>query len=40
MALTVMELKQTKKQLEAKKAQVEQAAYDAGMTKAVKSLTT
>ena len=35
MALTVVELKQLNKQLEAKeaeKAQAEQAAYDAGMT--------
>ena len=42
MAITVVELKQTKKQLEAKEAemsQAEQAAYDAGMTKATESLT-
>lgn len=42
MALTVVELKQTKKQLEekeAEKAKAEQAAYGAGMTKAVESLT-
>ena len=41
MALIVVKLKQTKKQLEAKeaeKAQAEQATYDAGMTKAAKSL--
>ena len=41
MALTVVQLKQTKKQLETKEAeisQVEQAAYDMGMTKATKSL--
>ena len=40
-SLTVVELKQLNKQLEAKeaeKAQAEQAAYDAGMTKAVESL--
>ena len=42
MAIIVVELKQTKKQLEAKEAemsQAEQAAYDAGMTKATESLT-
>lgn len=42
MALTVVELKQTKKQLETKEAemsQAEQATYDAGMTKAAESLT-
>ena len=42
MDLTVLELKQIKKQLETKeaeKAKVEQAAYDAGMTKEVESLT-
>ena len=41
MALIMVKLKQTKKQLEAKeaeKAQAEQATYDAGMTKAAKSL--
>ena len=41
-ALTVVELKQTKKQLkvkEAEKSQAKQAAYDAGMTKVAKSLT-
>ena len=46
MALTVVELKQAKKQLEnkeakeAKKSQAEQATYDAGMTKVPESLTT
>ena len=40
MALTMVELKQAKKQLEAEKSQAEQAAYDAGMTKVVESLTT
>lgn len=43
MTLTVVELKQTKKQLEAKeaeKSQAEQVAYDASMTKVAKSLTT
>ena len=42
MVLTVVELKQAKKQLEAKeakKSQVEQATYDASMTKAAESLT-
>ena len=39
MALTVVELKQTKKQLEAEKSQAEQATYDASMTKATESLT-
>lgn len=43
MALTMVELKQEKRQLEAKEAemsQAEQVAYDAGMTKAAESLTT
>lgn len=43
MALIVVELKQTKKQLETKKAeksQAEKAAYNASMTKAVECLTT
>ena len=43
MALTVVELKQAKKQLEAKeveKSQAEQGTYDVGMTKVAKSLTT
>ena len=42
MAFTVVELKQTKKQLEAqeaKKAQAEQATYDVSMTKVAESLT-
>ena len=42
MTLIVVELKQLKKQLEAKeveKAQAEQATYDAGTTKAAESLT-
>ena len=42
MALTVVELKQANKQLETKekeKAEAEQAAYDAGMTKTAESLT-
>lgn len=42
MALTMVKLKQTKKQLEAKeaeKSQAKQAAYDTGMTKVVESLT-
>ena len=42
MALTMLELKQLNKQLEAKEAektQAKQAAYDAGMTKAAESLT-
>ena len=42
MALTVVELKQANKQLETKekeKAEAKQAAYDAGMTKTVESLT-
>jgi len=42
MALTVVELKQAKKQLEAKKAKmskVKQVAYDAGVTKTAESLT-
>ena len=42
MALTVVELKQAKKQLEAKEAEmskVEQATYDAGMTKTAESFT-
>ena len=42
MALIVVELKQTKKQLETKEAEISQAehaAYDAGMTKAAESLT-
>ena len=42
MALTVVELKQLNKQLEAKeakKAQAEQAAYDASITKTAESLT-
>ena len=40
--MTVVELKQTKKKLDGKAAemaQVEQAAYDMGMTKTAKSLT-
>ena len=43
MLLTVVELKQAKKQLEAKeveKSQAEQGTYDVGMTKVAKSLTT
>lgn len=43
MALIVVELKQANKQLEINektKAEAEQAAYDAGMTKAAESLTT
>ena len=43
MALTVVELKQAKKQLEAKeveKSQAEQGTYDVGMTKVAESLTT
>lgn len=43
MALAVVELKQTKKKLEAKEvemSQAEQAAYKAGMTKATERLTT
>ena len=42
MALTMVELKQTKKQLKTNKAEIsqaEQAAYDASMTKATESLT-
>lgn len=42
MALTVVELKQAKKQLEAKeaeKSQAKQVAYDAGMTKPAEILT-
>lgn len=41
MALTVVELKQTKKQLEVKEAemsQAEQVAYDVDMTKSLKAL--
>lgn len=41
MALTVVELKQTKKQLEVKEAemsQAEQVAYDVDMTKPLKAL--
>lgn len=43
MVVTVVELKQANKQLEAKekeKAEAKQAAYDAGITKAAESLTT
>ena len=43
MALTVVELKQANKELEKmekEKAETEQMAYDAGMTKAAESLTT
>lgn len=43
LALTMVELKQAKQQLEAKEAemaQAEQPAYDAGMNKTAKSLTT
>ena len=42
MALTVVELKQIKKQMETKeaeKAKAKQAAYDASMTKIAESLT-
>ena len=43
MALTIIELKQANKQLEKmekEKTEIEQVAYDVGMTKAAESLTT